>query len=712
MLKRVSARLSVGRVPTRDYRRTRIGLGALLVLLSACGGGDDRVEGTLEVRIAKLADGGTKTNYLIKFDGQRAQTLVAEPSYLEGLTSGDRIAVRGAFGEKDGRSRFVAESVELATESVASVSAALLPAAAATSTFRLAALMVHWGSPDEMTVEDMRSRVFSGETSTAAYYWESSYESHDLTGDVFGWYQIPSPGNCDEEAIAEGAQNAAEQAGVDLESYDQILYYFPQTDACQWSGLGAVGQPTDPSGGSWYNGSAGCVVLAQEIGHNYGLAHSRLCMGDLPEGEECSNFDEYGDVFCPLGRGCYQMNAVQKGLMGWFDGCNIVTAGASASFDILPLEMPTDGLQALRVERAEGRYFYIENRQPLGKFDLVRNGGQSSTQNSVFEGVLIHEGPEVQPFPRRGGARNPYLIDVSPGDDQRDSALRVGDSYTSPEGIVITLSAKSDASATVSITAPNGTGDPTCMDGTVYDGDTPATSGGTGGMGGAAGSGGMAGVGGGGATQDCSELMEWAAGTTQMNVQHGGNAYRCTNASACSSFNQVSLYEPGVGSAWASAWELLGSCMAAGQGGAAGAGGIAGAGAGGLAGAGGAMAGAAGAAAGGLAGTGGLSGGTAGAATVAGGTAGTLPGGAAGVAGASGGAAGSAGAGGAVGGLGGASAGVPPTPSAPADDSGCGCRTAGDPRGAHGKTLLAALGLGLLFVRRRAQRHSIGQRRG
>jgi MYXO-CTERM domain-containing protein len=709
MLKRDSARRSVGGVPTRDYQRTRIGLGALLVFLSACGGGDDRVEGTLEVRIAKFADGGSTTHYLIKFDGQRAQDLVAEPSYFEGLTSGDRIAVRGVADEKNGRSRFVAESVELVTESVSSVSAPLLPAAPATNTFRLAALMVHWGSPDEMTVEEMRTRVFSGETSTAAYYWESSYETHDLTGDVFGWYQIPSPGNCDENAIAEGAEEAATQAGVDLESYDQILYYFPQTDACQWSGLGAVGQPTDPSGGSWYNGSAGCVVLAQEIGHNYGLAHSRLCMEELPAGEECSEYDEYGDVFCPLGRGCYQMNAVQKGLMGWFDGCNIVTVGASASFDILPLELPTDGLQALRVERGEGRYFYVENREPLGKFDLVRSGGQGSAQNSVFEGVLIHEGPEVQPFPRRGGARNPYLIDVSPDDDQRDSSLKVNESYTSPEGIVITLTAKSDTSATVSITAPNGTGDPTCMDGTVYDGDTPPTSGGTGGLGGAAGSAGMAGAGGGGTTQDCSTLMAWAAGTTQTNVQHGGNAYRCTNASACSSFNQVGLYEPGVGSAWASAWELLGSCMTAGQGGSAGAGGIAGAG--GVAGAGGAIAGAAGAGAGGLAG--GVSGGAAGTAgTSAGGTAGMLAGGAAGLAGVSGGAAATAGAGGAVGGLGGASAGVPTTPATTpvTDDSGCGCRTAGDPRGANEKTLLAALGLGLLFVRRRAQRHSIGQR--
>jgi MYXO-CTERM domain-containing protein len=686
------------------HRTSRLGLLAAFALLSACGGDDGAVEGTLELRIATYDNGTKETLYRISFDGARPIELVAKPSELAGLESGDRVALQGRHDVSRGRARFVAESVDLVTSELGKLAQPVAPAAATTQ-FRLAALLVHWGSPDEMTVEDMRERLFTGETSTAAYYWESSYATHDLAGEVFGWYQIPSPGNCDEEAIAEGALNAAEAAGVDIESFDQTLFYFPQTDQCQWSGLGAVGQPTNPSGGSWYNGSAGCVVLAQEIGHNYGLAHSRLCM-NLPEGEECSEYDEYGDVFCPLGRGCYQMNAVQKGLMGWFSGCNIVTSGASASFTLQPFETPSEGLQALRVPRGEGRFFYIENRQPLGLFDVVRQGGQGSAQNSVFEGVLIHEGPEVQPFPRRGEARNPYLIDVTPDDDQRDSSLKLNESYTSPEGIVISVTAKTETTATVSITSPTGSGDPTCMDDTVYDGDTPPTSGGTGGIGGAAGAAGTGGAGGGGATQDCSDLAEWVAGTTETNVQHGGNAYRCTNASACSSFVQVGVYEPGVGSGWTNAWELLGACMGAGQGGAAGAGGVASGGAGGIA----------GAATGGLAGTAGAAGLGGAAGALAGGAAGT-PGtsgasGAVGAAGATGGAP-TAGAGGAAAGTAGASAGVAPTsplPNTTLEEEGCGCRVAGG-GSSSGTTrgALALLGVGLLLARR-ARRHFIGQR--
>ena len=57
-------------------------------------------------------------------------------------------------------------------------------------------------------------------------------------------------------------------------TYDHYMWYFPQTGSCGWSGLANVGTPQRPSKDTWYNGSSGCVVLAQEIGHNFGEMHS------------------------------------------------------------------------------------------------------------------------------------------------------------------------------------------------------------------------------------------------------------------------------------------------------------------------------------------------------------------------------------------------------------------------------------------------------
>jgi hypothetical protein len=153
--------------------------------------------------------------------------------------------------------------------------------------------------------------------------------------------------------------------------------------------------------------------------------------------------------------------------MGWFGGCNIVTANSSAEFVLAPLELPSNALQALRVPRGNGRYYYIENRMALGNIDTVRS---SSTLNTVFNGVLIHEGPEVQPFPSRTN-RYPYLLDMNKGTSTfQDAALPVGSTYTSPEGITITLVSKSSSGATVRIGRPGGSGSATCMDGSTYSG--------------------------------------------------------------------------------------------------------------------------------------------------------------------------------------------------------------------------------------------------
>jgi hypothetical protein len=454
----------------------------LVAVATACSGVDDDaggrtpgsaesatgIEGEVSVHVATYEDGTTETLYMLETaDGQSVELVFSEDPALE---PGDVLRAAGTMDDTDDRPRMLVSSFErIVPEGDIGERQDALIQATPRPDYTVAMLMVRWGSPDSQTVSGMRQKVFTGTTSTNEYFRETSYGISGLSGNVFGWFTIPNPGGCNYTTIASSARSAATAAGVNLSNYRQIMYYFPRTSQCGWSGLGSVGSPTSPARDSWYNGSSGCVVLAQELAHNYGLMHSRSC-SSLPAGALCSSFSEYGDPFCPMGSGCWQMNAVQKGEMGWFGGCNIVTANATGEFVVAPLELPSNNIQALRVPRGNGRYYYIENRMELGKFDTRRT---SSTLNTVFDGVLIHEGPEVQPFPSRNN-RYPYLLDMNTNTSTfQDAALPVGRTYTSPEGIRITLLSKSSTGATVRVERPGGSGAATCMDGSTYGAAPP-----------------------------------------------------------------------------------------------------------------------------------------------------------------------------------------------------------------------------------------------
>ena len=63
-----------------------------------------------------------------------------------------------------------------------------------------------------------------------------------MTGDVFGWFTVSrtSTTTCDYSAWGNAARTAATNAGVDLSSYQSVMYYWPQQTACSWAGLGQL----------------------------------------------------------------------------------------------------------------------------------------------------------------------------------------------------------------------------------------------------------------------------------------------------------------------------------------------------------------------------------------------------------------------------------------------------------------------------------------
>jgi hypothetical protein len=134
--------------------------------------------------------------------------------------------------------------------------------------------------------------------------------------------------------------------------------------------------------------------------------------------------------------------------------------GANDTFDLVPTELPSNGIQALRVVRdaatAKTSSYYVEYRQTLGAFDTTASNG-----------VFIH----LAPAPTT--KEHPFLLDMNPATSTfADAALPLGGTFSDPDGKVkITLVSRSSASAQIRFEFPAGSsGTSTCLDGTRITG--------------------------------------------------------------------------------------------------------------------------------------------------------------------------------------------------------------------------------------------------
>jgi uncharacterized protein (TIGR03382 family) len=313
---------------------------------------------------------------------------------------------------------------------------------------RIATVLLQWEGVEQINNPTARDRMFLGEESTNVFYGEISYGIDKMAGNVFGPYEIPHPQVCNHVGIAAAGLTAFKERGHKESDYRQFMWIFPGGLGCGWGGLASVGSPDAPARDSWYNGNFGCVVRNQEIGHNYGMKHSRSYVGctdeegiSVPFSGNCNQV-EYGDPFDPMGSGCAHMNVVQKTHMGWLQGCNVVRATADGTFNLLPTELPCDGTQALRFPTFDGRDYWLEYRRPLG-FD------------SHLEGVLVRVSDEVT----TAGGPNSYIIRLSPS-----WYLPVGQPYTDPEGsVTFTVVEQLPTHAVISAEFPEGGGgEPQC----------------------------------------------------------------------------------------------------------------------------------------------------------------------------------------------------------------------------------------------------------
>ncbi len=468
----------------RTILGTSIAACGLIWLLCACSSPSEPpsdtpgVRGTLAVYVVDLDDGTSELRYgLVQGDHEQPLLFDADPD----LTTGAAVEV---WGDDTPAGLHV---TRWARSNAGVVEQALIGAPAYPNrSFAFVLVDVGGDGGVNLTADAALAKITgtaSGSTSAKQYFLEASYQTQDVTGQVFGPLSYPMT-TCDTRGLA-----TTLRAQVPT-GFDHYLWYMgSKVSACSWSGLASVGSPDKPSRDTWFNASSSMTVLVHEPGHNFGMMHSSsMTCGtvpfvDVPEGT-CTH-SEYGDSYDVMGRGAYHSNAWQKVYQSWLLNCNSVRVSSSGTFTLLPLEVPCNGIQVLQIPAPKVRpftrsggggsdttenlaYYYLELRTKTG----------IDSRLSVAPTVLVHVAEDYRNRTQSG--RHTWILDMNPADTTLNG-LGAGQSFTDPAGgVTFTVQAISAASATVNVEIAGGTGAPTCLDGTTLTPPGPADCGGGG----------------------------------------------------------------------------------------------------------------------------------------------------------------------------------------------------------------------------------------
>jgi hypothetical protein len=432
------------------------------------------LKGELAIYIATFDDGTSQTRYFLRdaVGAERALVFATPPD----VAPGAKVSVHG-IETRDGlevTNLHVVTSADEHTGELGAVSSPLIGVEAAAPRKFCVAMVDIGGGLGKLTQDAIAQQFFDGPKSVNAFFKENSYGQQSVEGKVFGPYPYTFNGcaGSDTSAMATAIRS---QMG---ETCDQYAFVFGQTKLCAWAGLGEIGNPTKPARNTWYNGTISCVATVQEPGHNYGMVHSSsMSCGTTTFADDLSKctHNEYGDKFDTMGSGCRHMNVYQKQYEQWFGGCNSVKVTSSGTFNLLPTEVSCDGIQALQIKMPKDRVFNTPaGVGGAGAHTLTSYFLEYRTSYGFDEGmtptVLLHVAGD---YPAKGKAGlRPWLLDMHPGGTAgvNDAGFKVGETFTDPAGgLSITLQSMDADKAVIKVEIDNGTGDPTCLDGTTLD---------------------------------------------------------------------------------------------------------------------------------------------------------------------------------------------------------------------------------------------------
>ena len=205
-----------------------------------------------------------------------------------------------------------------------------------------------------------------GSFNLVRYYADASHGKLDLTGSqIFGWYDIDvvlQPPNANGDRVPNKSQGevialavaAAKHAGVKLNKFVGVIVMMnvatgwaqgsPGSVAMDWRRVdgrnfdGTLG-PREPGGGN------GVEAFAQEVGHGYGLDHSRLDGSNVDYQDQWDAMSTISNVFLSADPDyCARppaFNAWNMRARGWLDETRVwktnTLSGFSATMQLRPL---------------------------------------------------------------------------------------------------------------------------------------------------------------------------------------------------------------------------------------------------------------------------------------------------------------------------------------------------------------------------------------
>ena len=384
------------------------------------------IEGTLEI-VHEDGRNYSRYHYHLKTAIDKLTLYFVNDDGPEDLLTGARVRVKGM---RLGSSLAAEGSSTGSIQALASVA----PVPNTLGVQRTLVILVNFSdkATQPFTVDAVKTMTFGN---LNGYVKANSYGQTSLTGRVVGWYTIAlSSTVCDSWRLRSQALAAATAAGIRVSAYKRRIFAFPR-NACPWVGFGSVGG--NPSY-ALINGGYSLRTVAHELGHNFGLYHSRsLDCGITVTGTRCS-IAEYGDVFDVLGSSSSgHFNAFQKERLGWLNyggspPLTTVTGSGTYSIGALePLGIRPRALKILKNTDSNGRstFYYVEYRQ------------------GVPGGVIFHTGTN-------GVANSSNLLDMTPETlSWSDSPLAIGKSFQDTElGLTVSPLSGDGARSRVSVT--------------------------------------------------------------------------------------------------------------------------------------------------------------------------------------------------------------------------------------------------------------------
>jgi len=315
--------------------------------------------------------------------------------------------------------------------------------------------------------------------SANTYWQEASFGLTSGTGDFKTNLTFTSNEDCtNTDQLASDAIAAAKAGLVDFTNYSRISIIYP-VGSCGFGGLGTIGcyaadsRINHPYSITWipaisyYNNTYVLWgLIAHELGHNLGLAHSSsLNFGSIPlgaldytdpypnsgtAGPGVGNRVEYGDPYTVMGGGSYtcgaQYTAFNKSeYLTWMNRTSDIMeiTNTGGSFKVVPFEN-SSGLRALRVLRdpLTSSWMWLEYRQALGNYDSALS--TCASPSNILTGANVYY---ESPYSQDGHL---FILDMNAAttpNNFTNGALAAGTSWSDPYSLL-----------TLSVTAADSTG--------------------------------------------------------------------------------------------------------------------------------------------------------------------------------------------------------------------------------------------------------------